>query len=65
MKFLVFKGGKDGVPIFISPQAVVWVQTDATPQEDGTFLTVIGTQDGKEHRVQGELSDLVAILAKQ
>jgi hypothetical protein len=64
MKFLEFKGGKEGVPVFISPEAVAWVQTDVTPQEDGTYLTVIGTLDGKEHRVQGALADVVATLTK-
>ena len=65
MNFLEFKGGESGVPVFISPEAVVWVETDVTPQEDGTLLTVIGTQDGKEHRVQGALADVVAKITKQ
>jgi hypothetical protein len=65
MNLLKFKGGKEGVPVFISPEAVAWVQTDVMAQEDGSYLTVIGTQDGKEHRVQGALADVVAILAKQ
>jgi hypothetical protein len=64
MRLLAFKCGKEGVPVFINPEAVAWVQTDATPQEDGTYLTVIGTLDGKEHRVKGALPDVVAVLAK-
>ncbi|HUD48358.1 MAG TPA: hypothetical protein VMR33_16110 [Candidatus Baltobacteraceae bacterium] len=65
MKFLEFKGGKQGVQVFIIPETVVWIQTDVMPQEDGTFLTVIGTQDGKEHLVQGALADVKFMLEKQ
>lgn len=65
MRFIEFKSGKEGVSEFISPEAVAWVHADAMPQKGGTFLTVIGTVDGKEHRVQGELTDVVAILSKQ
>jgi hypothetical protein len=65
MRFIEFKSGKEGVSEFISPEAVAWVHTDATPQKGGTFLTVVGTLDGKEHRVQGALTDVVAILSKQ
>ena len=65
MKFLEFKSGKEGVSEFINPEAVAWVHADATPQKGGIYLTVIGTLDGKEHRVQGALADVVAILTKQ
>jgi hypothetical protein len=65
MKLLEFKSGKEGVSEFISPEAVAWVHADAVPQKGGVFLTVIGTLDGKEHRVQGALADVVAILAEQ
>jgi hypothetical protein len=65
MRFIEFKSGKEGVSEFISPDAVAWVHTDGTPQKGGTYLTVIGTLDGKEHRVQGALPDVVAILSKQ
>jgi hypothetical protein len=65
MKLLEFKSGKDGASEFISPEAVAWVHMDAMPQKGGGFLTVIGTVDGKEHRVQGALVEVVAILAKQ
>jgi hypothetical protein len=65
MKLLEFKSGKDGSSEFINPDAVAWVHTDAVPQKGGIFLTVIGTVDGKEHRVQGSLPDVVAILAGQ
>jgi hypothetical protein len=65
MRFIEFKSGKDGVSEFISPEAVTWVHADLMPQKGGTFLTVIGTLDGKEHRVQGALADVAAILAKQ
>jgi hypothetical protein len=65
MKFLEFKSGKEGASEFISPEAVAWVHTDGMPQEDGTYLTLIGTLDGMEHHVQGALADVVAILAKE
>lgn len=65
MKLLEFKSGKEGVSEFINPEAVAWVHTDAMPQKGGIYLTVIGTQDGKEHRVQGALADVVAILTAQ
>ena len=65
MKLLEFKSGKEGVSEFINPEAVAWVHVDGTPQRGGTFLTVIGTLDGKELRVQGSLADVVAMLAKQ
>jgi hypothetical protein len=65
MKLLEFKSGKDGSSEFINPDAVAWVHADAMPQKGGIFLTVIGTVDGKEHRVQGALVDVVAILAGQ
>ncbi len=65
MRLLEFKSGKDGVLEFINPEAVAWIHTDATPQKGGVFLTVIGTMDGKEHRVQGTLADVAAILGQQ
>jgi len=65
MILLEFKSGKEGVSEFISPEAVAWVHVDGMPQKGGVYLTVIGTLDGKEHRVQGALADVVAILAKQ
>jgi hypothetical protein len=65
MKFLEFKSGKEGVSEFICPEAVAWVHTDGVPQKGGAYLTVIGTLDGKEHRVQGALEDVVAVLSKQ
>jgi hypothetical protein len=65
MKLLEFKGGKDGSPEFINPDAVAWVHNDAVPQKGGIFLTVIGTLDGKEHRVQGALAEVVGFLAKE
>ncbi|HUD45320.1 MAG TPA: hypothetical protein VMR33_00750 [Candidatus Baltobacteraceae bacterium] len=65
MRFIEFKSGKEGVSEFISPEAVAWVHIDGMPQKGGTFLTVIGTLDGKEHRVQGALVDVVAVLSKQ
>ena len=52
MKLLEFKSGKEGASEFINPEAVAWVHTDATPQKGGIYLAVIGTVDGKEHRVQ-------------
>ena len=64
MKFIEFKSGKDGVSEFISPEAVAWVHADTVPQKGGTFLSVIGTLDGKEHRVHGALEDIVAILSQ-
>ena len=65
MKLLEFKSGKEGVSEFINPEAVAWVHTDATPQKGGFYLTVIGTMDGKEHRVHGVLADVAALLARQ
>jgi hypothetical protein len=65
MKLLEFKSGKEGVSEFINPEAVAWVHTDGMPQKGGIYLTVIGTLDGKEHRVQGALADVVAMLEKQ
>ncbi|HUD84410.1 MAG TPA: hypothetical protein VMQ67_12935 [Candidatus Saccharimonadales bacterium] len=65
MKLLEFKSGKEGGLEFINPEAVAWVHTDGMPQKGGTYLTVIGTLDGKEHRVQGALADVAAILARQ
>lgn len=65
MKFIEFKSGKDGVSEFINPEAVAWIHADLMPQKGGSFLTVIGTVDGKEHRVQGALVDVVGILSKQ
>jgi hypothetical protein len=62
---LEFKGGTDGVPVFICPDAVSWIQPDAVPVEDGSYLIVIGTVDGKEHRVQGELSHIVSSIQEQ
>ncbi len=65
MRFIEYKSGEAGVSEFISPESVAWVHKDLMPQEGGASLTVIGTLDGKEHRVQGALTDIVAILSKQ
>jgi len=65
MRFIEFKSGKEGVSEFINPEAVAWVHADLMPQKGGTFLTVIGTVDGKEHRVQGGLTDVARILSEQ
>jgi hypothetical protein len=65
MRLIEFKSGKEGVSEFINPEAVAWVHLDGTPQKGGTYLTVVGTLDGKELRVQGALADVVATLAKQ
>jgi hypothetical protein len=65
MRFQEFKTGKEGVSEFICPETVTWVHTDGMPQKGGAYLTVIGTLDGKEHRVQGALEDVVAALSKQ
>jgi hypothetical protein len=63
MKILEFKSGKEGFSEFINAEAVAWVHADGMPQKGGTFLTVIGTVDGKEHRVQAALADVIASLA--
>jgi hypothetical protein len=65
VKLIEFKSGKEGVSEFINPEAVAWVHPDVTPQKGGTFLTVIGTVDGKELRVQGSLVDVVTRLTNQ
>jgi hypothetical protein len=65
MKLVELNSGKEGVSEFINPDAVAWVHPDATPQKGGIYLTVIGTLDGKEHRVQGTLAEVAAMLAGQ
>jgi hypothetical protein len=64
MKLLEFKSGKEGVSEFINAEAVAWVHPDGVPQKGGVYLTVIGTVDGKEHRVQGAVGEVVAQLAQ-
>jgi hypothetical protein len=59
MKLIEFKGGSEGVPLFISPDAVAAVQGDTDP---GSSLTLITTLDGKEHRVQESLDMVVKNL---
>lgn len=61
MTLVGFKGGSIGVPVFISPDAVSFVQADADPESK---LTVIGTLDGKEHRVQENIPTVVEALLK-
>jgi hypothetical protein len=59
MNLIQFKGGSDGVPVWISVDAVASVQADTDP---GSKLTLITTQDGKEHRVQEPAQAVVDLI---
>lgn len=59
MKLIKFTGGTAGVPVWINSDAVSSVQADPDP---GSKLTLIFTQDGKEHRVQEALEVVVKNL---
>jgi uncharacterized protein YlzI (FlbEa/FlbD family) len=56
MKLINFTGGSAGVPVWINPEAVASVQAAPDPASQ---LTLITTQDGKEHFVQEALAVVV------
>lgn len=61
MKLVKFTGGTAGVPVWVNPDAVSSAQADPDPNSS---LTLITTQDGKEHRVQEPLETVVGNLQR-
>jgi hypothetical protein len=59
MKLIKFTDGSAGVPVWINSEAVASVKSDSDPNSKMTLIT---TQDGKDHRVQGVLAAVVATL---
>jgi hypothetical protein len=59
MKLIAFKGGTAGVPVWINVEAVSSLQADPDPDSK---LTVITTQDGRDHRVQEPLEVAVSMI---
>jgi hypothetical protein len=56
-----FVDGPADVPVWINVEAIASVRADSDPSSKMTLIT---TQDGKEHRVQGVLATIVAILQR-
>ena len=67
MKFIKFFGCQSGVELYIDPDQVVAVQPNVelfdNTGDKRVELTVITTLDGKEHRVQGKVAEIIALFA--
>ena len=59
MKLKKFSGGTAGVPVWINIDFVSTIQGDPDPDSK---LTLITTQDGRDHRVKEGLDEVVKSL---